>query len=175
MADGRALRMHRSLYRPSVVLLDEATSALDLPNEARCYSLLQRLGVSYLSTGHRTSLRELHAHTGRLTPQGIVDVRPTGGASDDLDAGLHAGRAPSLRGSDPGEGSFGSSFSLNDSTVDSQSTQYSDPSRPQRSAWKSLRCVAMRSVRSLSRRLLESDLFYLPRLLHLISPRTPHA
>jgi putative ATP-binding cassette transporter len=48
------------LSQPKYVILDEATSALDITNERRLYGLLQSLGISYISVGHRPSLVDYH-------------------------------------------------------------------------------------------------------------------
>jgi vitamin B12/bleomycin/antimicrobial peptide transport system ATP-binding/permease protein len=48
------------LSQPKYVILDEATSALDVANERRLYQLLQGLGMSYISVGHRPSLVDYH-------------------------------------------------------------------------------------------------------------------
>ncbi len=48
------------LQKPRYAILDEATSALDLTNEENLYRQLQHLGVTYLSVGHRASLRSYH-------------------------------------------------------------------------------------------------------------------
>lgn len=46
--------------KPQYVVLDEATSALDVGNERMLYELLQRLGMRYISVGHRPSLIRYH-------------------------------------------------------------------------------------------------------------------
>ncbi|GFR42440.1 hypothetical protein Agub_g3347, partial [Astrephomene gubernaculifera] len=48
------------LARPQLALLDEATSALDQDTEAKLYRALQQSGITYVSVGHRSSLREYH-------------------------------------------------------------------------------------------------------------------
>lgn len=48
------------LTQPKYAILDEATSALDIHNEQMLYELLQRLGVVYVSVGHRSSLLDYH-------------------------------------------------------------------------------------------------------------------
>ena len=50
----------------SFVILDEATSALDTQNEDRLYSLLEKMGIKYLSVGHRTSLVKYHQNVVKL-------------------------------------------------------------------------------------------------------------
>jgi putative ATP-binding cassette transporter len=46
--------------QPRYAILDEATSALDGDNEARVYQALVDLGTTYISVGHRPSLRSYH-------------------------------------------------------------------------------------------------------------------
>ena len=48
------------LYKPDLVFLDEGSSALDEANEASLYSLLRNLHCSYVSIGHRSTLRGFH-------------------------------------------------------------------------------------------------------------------
>ncbi|HWB02572.1 MAG TPA: ABC transporter ATP-binding protein/permease [Verrucomicrobiales bacterium] len=48
------------LKKPIIAFLDEATSALDEPNEKDLYSKLRAAKMSYLSVGHRTTLKEFH-------------------------------------------------------------------------------------------------------------------
>ena len=48
------------LRKPVVAFLDEATSALDEPNERLVYQNLRSLGISYVSVGHRSTLKEFH-------------------------------------------------------------------------------------------------------------------
>lgn len=48
------------LHVPSLVVLDEATSALPDAAAVQLYRLLQGAGVSYVSVGHSSSLREVH-------------------------------------------------------------------------------------------------------------------
>lgn len=45
---------------PSYAILDESTSALDSNNESRLYELLQATTITYISVGHRSSLRRYH-------------------------------------------------------------------------------------------------------------------
>jgi putative ATP-binding cassette transporter len=46
--------------RPGFAVLDEATSALDVGNEANLYGQLKKLGVHYISVGHRISILKYH-------------------------------------------------------------------------------------------------------------------
>jgi putative ATP-binding cassette transporter len=48
------------LKKPIIAFLDEATSALDEPNEKDLYGKLRTAKTSYLSVGHRTTLKEFH-------------------------------------------------------------------------------------------------------------------
>ncbi|MGG6266644.1 ABC transporter ATP-binding protein/permease [Leptolyngbya sp. AN03gr2] len=48
------------LNKPSYVILDEATSALDQENEERLYQHLQAIDATFLSVGHRSTLRSYH-------------------------------------------------------------------------------------------------------------------
>lgn len=48
------------LANPALVLLDESTSALDTTNESKLYSILQDQKMTYISVGHRDSLRQFH-------------------------------------------------------------------------------------------------------------------
>jgi vitamin B12/bleomycin/antimicrobial peptide transport system ATP-binding/permease protein len=48
------------LNRPRFAFLDEATSALDIGSEERLYALLRRSAITFISIGHRPSLRKFH-------------------------------------------------------------------------------------------------------------------
>ena len=48
------------LQSPQYAILDEATSALDEENQSLLYNLLQQNRITYISVGHRSSLRCLH-------------------------------------------------------------------------------------------------------------------
>ncbi|KAK6027073.1 ABC transporter, ATP-binding protein [Ostertagia ostertagi] len=48
------------LHRPRVAILDEATSSIDANDEKDIYNLLQKENISYISTGHRETLRNYH-------------------------------------------------------------------------------------------------------------------
>jgi vitamin B12/bleomycin/antimicrobial peptide transport system ATP-binding/permease protein len=54
------------LHRPAFAILDEATSALDLANEAKLYDHLRHTGTTFVSVGHRESLREYHQNCLKL-------------------------------------------------------------------------------------------------------------
>ena len=67
LGEQQRLAFARVVYnRPKVVFLDESTSALDLPSEEALYLLLQDLGVTYISVGHRPSLLRFHSSRLRL-------------------------------------------------------------------------------------------------------------
>lgn len=48
------------LSRPQLALMDESTSALDEGNEVSLYKAVQEVGVTFISVGHRSSLRRFH-------------------------------------------------------------------------------------------------------------------
>ncbi len=48
------------LAKPKLVFLDEASSALDEENEAHLYEQLKSLNCSYVSVGHRSTLKKFH-------------------------------------------------------------------------------------------------------------------
>ncbi len=66
------------LHSPRFALLDEATSALDLHNEERLYELLQTKQTTYISIGHRLSLKKYHRQMLKIsTPQewNLVEIQ----------------------------------------------------------------------------------------------------
>jgi len=48
------------INQPRYVVLDEATSALDVENEEALYEQLQAIELTYVSVGHRPTLRQYH-------------------------------------------------------------------------------------------------------------------
>ena len=48
------------LAKPKLALLDESTSALDADIEEFLYEQLEDSGVTYISVGHRPSLKPFH-------------------------------------------------------------------------------------------------------------------
>lgn len=64
------------LAKPKFAFLDEATASLDEPNEDYLYSLLRELGTTYISVGHRPSLRKYHGSVLELLGDGKWTVRP---------------------------------------------------------------------------------------------------
>ncbi|KAL8205600.1 hypothetical protein R6Q57_009151 [Mikania cordata] len=64
------------LSRPDLVLLDESTSALDEANEARLYEKINAAGITYISIGHRASLRKFHKTALRISPMNLDFNQP---------------------------------------------------------------------------------------------------
>ncbi|MEO8205703.1 MAG: ABC transporter ATP-binding protein/permease [Chthoniobacterales bacterium] len=62
------------LRYPKLAFLDEATSALDEPNELLLYNQLRKLCISYVSVGHRSTLKAFHDYLIVLTKDGNVKV-----------------------------------------------------------------------------------------------------
>jgi vitamin B12/bleomycin/antimicrobial peptide transport system ATP-binding/permease protein len=58
------------LHSPQYAILDEATSALDEENQSLLYDLLQKTRISYISVGHRSSLRSFHQRVLELQGDG---------------------------------------------------------------------------------------------------------
>ncbi|XP_076916853.1 ABC transporter D family member 2, chloroplastic-like [Bidens hawaiensis] len=59
------------LSKPDLVLLDESTSALDEANEALLYEKINAAGITYISIGHRSSLRKFHKKALRISPMDL--------------------------------------------------------------------------------------------------------
>ncbi|MEO6846349.1 MAG: ABC transporter ATP-binding protein/permease [Chthoniobacterales bacterium] len=59
---------------PKLAFLDEATSALDEPNELMLYDRLKKLQLSYVSVGHRSTLRKYHDYLIVLTKDGKAEI-----------------------------------------------------------------------------------------------------
>jgi putative ATP-binding cassette transporter len=61
LGEQQRLSFARLLIRkPILAFLDEATSALDEENESLLYTQVRALGVSIISVGHRSTLRQYH-------------------------------------------------------------------------------------------------------------------
>ncbi len=58
------------LTKPKFVILDEATSALDVDNEKQLYAKLASWGVSYISVGHRPTLKDYHQRVLKVEGEG---------------------------------------------------------------------------------------------------------
>lgn len=64
------------LKKPVIAFLDEATSALDEPNEQLLYERLRDLGISFVSVGHRSTLKPFHDHLLVLRTDGTWEIGP---------------------------------------------------------------------------------------------------
>jgi len=62
------------LRNPQIAFLDEATSALDEPNEQLLYKNLLKLGISFVSVGHRSTLKPYHDFLIVLSKDGGVEI-----------------------------------------------------------------------------------------------------
>ena len=62
------------LRKPVLAFLDEATSSLDEENERILYQSLRGLGISFVSVGHRSTLKEFHDHLILLNVDGTVEL-----------------------------------------------------------------------------------------------------
>jgi ABC-type uncharacterized transport system fused permease/ATPase subunit len=58
------------LAKPRLALLDESSSALDGEAEAAAYAALRAAGTTYVSVGHRDSLRAAHQRALRIAGDG---------------------------------------------------------------------------------------------------------
>lgn len=72
------------LNKPQIAFLDEATSALDEGSEERLYRQLLKAGISFVSVGHRSTLKEFHDFLIVLDRDGGFEIsdlnrRPPGG------------------------------------------------------------------------------------------------
>jgi len=62
------------LQRPVLAFLDESTSSLDEQNERLLYQNLKATGISFVSVGHSTALKEFHDYLLVLNTDGTVDL-----------------------------------------------------------------------------------------------------
>jgi putative ATP-binding cassette transporter len=62
------------LHKPVLAFLDESTSSLDEQNERLLYQNLQELGISFVSVGHNSSLKEFHDYLLVLNHDGSVEL-----------------------------------------------------------------------------------------------------
>jgi len=62
------------LTKPQIAFLDEATSALDEPNEQLLYRNLLETGASYVSVGHRSTLKAYHDFLIVLNKDGSFNI-----------------------------------------------------------------------------------------------------
>lgn len=62
------------LRKPQLAFLDEATSSLDEDNERELYLRLRELGISFVSIGHRSTLKAFHDHLILLKKDGTAEI-----------------------------------------------------------------------------------------------------
>lgn len=67
------------LNKPKYAILDEASSALDPKNEELLYTILAQSGTTFISVGHRESLRAYHTNVLELDGQGGWRIVKGGG------------------------------------------------------------------------------------------------
>lgn len=78
LGEQQRLAIARLLLNNSpFAILDEATSALDLANEKRVYERIQAMATSYISVGHRDSLRQYHNYVLELNSDQAWQLKPT--------------------------------------------------------------------------------------------------
>ena len=65
------------LSKPSLAFLDEASSALDEENEEELYRLLRKSGCSFVSIGHRSTLKQFHDELLVLNGDGTWELGPS--------------------------------------------------------------------------------------------------
>jgi len=61
-------------HNPLLAFLDEATSALDEENEEYLYRLVLKLGFSFISVGHRSTLKKYHSQILEIRKDGTWDI-----------------------------------------------------------------------------------------------------
>ena len=64
------------LTKPNYVILDEATSALDVPSEELLYQQLQRTSTTFISVGHRPTLKNYHQQLLEITANESWQLKP---------------------------------------------------------------------------------------------------
>jgi putative ATP-binding cassette transporter len=62
------------LHKPALAFLDESTSSLDEVNERLLYQNLQELGISFVSVGHNSTLKEFHDYLLVLNNDGTAEL-----------------------------------------------------------------------------------------------------
>ncbi len=68
--------------KPEFAILDEATSALDVDNEKELYNTLSRLDITYISVGHRPTLKDYHDKILFIQGDGGWEIRDSSGKCD---------------------------------------------------------------------------------------------
>ncbi len=68
--------------KPEFAILDEATSALDVDNEKELYNTLSRLDITYISVGHRPTLKDYHDKILFIQEDGGWEIRDSSGKCD---------------------------------------------------------------------------------------------
>ncbi len=64
--------------RPQFAILDEATSALDVDNEKALYNILSNLDITYISVGHRPTLKDYHDKILFIKGDGGWEIKDSG-------------------------------------------------------------------------------------------------
>ncbi|MGD1714685.1 ABC transporter ATP-binding protein/permease [Dapis sp. BLCC M172] len=64
------------LTKPNYVILDEATSALDVPSEELLYQQLQGKSTTFISVGHRPTLKNYHQQLLEITTDESWELKP---------------------------------------------------------------------------------------------------
>ncbi len=64
--------------RPEFAILDEATSALDVDNEKALYNILSNLDITYISVGHRPTLKGYHDKILFVKGDGRWEIKDSG-------------------------------------------------------------------------------------------------
>ena len=64
------------LTQPKYVILDEATSALDVPTEEILYKQLQETSITFISVGHRPTLKKYHQQLLEITANESWQLKP---------------------------------------------------------------------------------------------------
>ena len=64
------------LTKPNYVILDEATSALDVPSEELLYQQLQETSTTFISVGHRPTLKNYHQQLLEITADESWQLKP---------------------------------------------------------------------------------------------------
>ena len=63
------------VHQPRYAILDEATSALDMENEQILYQTLAQQGTTYISVGHRPTLKQYHQQLLTIIEGGLWNIK----------------------------------------------------------------------------------------------------